>query len=127
MSSIEITGIRIRPVIAPMRRTLNTRVGRFSRVPFLLIDLETRGGGVGRALCFTFIALAQKLLPPLIEELVASVKGRRIAFADAPAVHDAGEKRLTHLGHEGLAKMALSMFDMVLHDALAREAGLPLY
>ena len=41
--TIEITGIRIRPVIAPMRRTLNTRVGKFSRVPFLLIDLETRG------------------------------------------------------------------------------------
>ena len=125
--TIEIAGIRIRSVIVPMRRTLNTRVGRFTRTPFLLIDLETKGGGVGRALCFTFIPLAQKLLPALIEELVASAKGRRIAFADAPAVHDAGEKRLTHLGHEGLAKMALSMFDMALHDALAREAGLPLY
>ena len=98
---------------------LNTRVGRFTRGPFLLIDLETKGGGVGRALCFTFIPLAQKLLPPLIEELVASVKGRKIAFAEAPAVHDAGEKRLTHLGHEGLAKMALSMFDM----AAPRRAG----
>ena len=126
-NAIEIAGIRIRPVIAPMRRTLNTRVGKFTRVPFLLIDLETKGGGVGRALCFTFIPLAQKLLPPLIEELVATVKGRKISFADAPAVHDAGEKRLTHLGHEGLAKMALSMFDMALYDALAREAGVPLY
>jgi mandelate racemase len=96
-------------------------------VPFLLIDLETRGGGVGRALCFTFIPLAQRLLPPLIEELVATVKGRKIGLAEAPAVHDAGEKRLTHLGHEGLAKMALSMFDMGVYDALAREAGVPLY
>ena len=125
--AIEITGIRMRPALAPIKRTLNTRVGRFTRGPFLLIDLETKGGGVGRALCFTFIPLAQKLLPPLIEELVASVKGRKIALADAPAVHDAGEKRLTHLGHEGLAKMALSMFDMALYDALAREAGVPLY
>ena len=125
--TIEITGIRIRPVIAPMRRMLNTRVGRFTRVPFLLIDLEIKGGGVGRALCFTFIALGLKLVPSLIEELVASVKGRKIAFADAPAVHDAGQKRLTHLGHEGVAQMALSMFDMALYDALAREAGVPLY
>ena len=125
--AIEIIGIRIRPALAPIKRTLNTRVGRFTRGPFLLIDLEIKGGGVGRVLCFTFIPLAQKLLPPLIEELVASVKGRKIALADAPAVHDAGEKRLTHLGHEGLAKMALSMFDMALYDALAREAGVPLY
>src|SRR5262245_32550129 len=114
--SIEITGIRIRCALAPIRRVLNTRVGRFTRGPFLLIDLELKGGGVGRALCFTFIPLAQKLLPPLIEELVATVKGRKIALAEAPAVHDAGEKRLTHLGHEGLAKMALSMLDMALYD-----------
>jgi mandelate racemase len=126
-STIEITGIRIRPAIVPMRRTLNTRVGRFTRVPFLLIDLETRGGIGGRALCFTFIPLALKLLPSLIEELVAAAKGRKIDLADAPDVHDAGEKRLTHLGHEGLAKMALSMLDMALYEALAREAGVPLY
>jgi mandelate racemase len=127
MGTIEITGIRIRPAVVPLRRALNTRVGRFTHGPFLLIDLETKGGVIGRALCFTFIALAQKLVPVLIEELVASVKSRKIAYEDAPAVHDAGQKRLSHLGHEGLAQMALSMFDMALHDALAREAGLPLY
>jgi len=127
MASIEITGIRIRPAFVPMRRPLNTRVGRFTHGPFLLIDLETRGGVSGRALCFTFIPLAQKLVPVLIEELATSLKGRKIAFEDAPTVHDAGQKLLTHLGHEGLTQMALSMFDMVLHDALAREAGLPLY
>jgi mandelate racemase len=125
--TIEITGVRIRPAVVPLRRALNTRVGLFTRGPFLLIDLETRGGVTGHALCFTFIQLAQKLVPVLIEELVSSLKGRKIAYADAAAVHDACEKRLSHIGHEGLAKMAISMFDMVLHDALAREAGLPLY
>ena len=124
---IEITGVRIRRALVPVRRVLNTRVGRFTRGPFLLIDLELKGGGVGRALCFTFIPIALKVVPILLDELVAGAKGRKIALADAPAVHDAGQKRLTHMGHEGAAQMALSMFDMALHDALAREAGVPLY
>ena len=111
-----------------MRRMLNTRVGRFTHGPFLLIDLELKGGGVGRvAGLHLHSAGAEAACRSLLEELVAAVKGRKIAYADAPAVHDACQKRLTHLGHEGLAQMALSMFDMALHDALAREAGVPLY
>lgn len=60
---IEITGIRIRAARVPLRRTLNTRVGRFTHGPFLLIDLELKGGGVGRVAGFTFIALGQKIVP----------------------------------------------------------------
>ena len=126
-NTIEITGVRIRRALVPVRRVLNTRVGRFTKGPFLLIDLELKGGGVGRALCFTFMPIGLKVVPILLEELVAGAKGQKVTLADAPAVHDAGQKRLTHMGHEGVAQMALSMFDMALHDGLAREAGVPLY
>jgi mandelate racemase len=127
MTEIEITGVRIRRALVPVRRVLNTRVGRFTKGPFLLIDLELKGGGVGRALCFTFIPIGLKVVPILLEELVAGAKGRQITLEEAAAVHDAGQKGLTHMGHEGVAQMALSMFDMALHDALAREAGVPLW
>ena len=126
-TSIEVTGLRVRRVIAPVRRVLNTRVGRFTQGPFLLIDLELKGGGAGRVLGFTFVPVGLKIIPILLDELLGTVKGRKIAYADLPDVHDAGQKKLTHLGHEGAAKMALSMFDMALYDAVAREAGVPLY
>lgn len=125
--TIEITGIRVRPVSVPIRRTLNTRVGRFTHMSMLLVDLELKGGGTGRMLGPTFMPLGLKLVPIVLEELAASLKGRKITFADLPAVHDGGQKLLSHLGHEGVTQMALSMFDMALYDAVAREAGVPLY
>lgn len=125
--TIEITGVRIRRAIAPIRRVLNTRVGRFIKGPFLLIDLELKGGGQGRMLGFTFMPIGLKVVPILLEAIVDAAKGRKISFAEAAAIHDHCQRSVTHMGHEGVAQMALSMFDMALHDALAREAGVPLW
>lgn len=126
-TTIEVTGLRVRRAMAPVKRTLSTRVGTFTKAPFLLIDLDLKGGGAGHVLGFTFVPVGLKVIPILLEELLATVKGRSIAFADMAALHDAGQRKLTHLGHEGAAMMALSMFDMALHDAFARAADVPLY
>lgn len=126
-ATMEVTGLRVRRVIVPVRRTLATRVGTFTNAPFLLLDLDLKGGGTGHALCFTFIPLALKVIPIFLEELMSVVKGRAISPQTLGAVHDDGQKKLTHLGHEGAAMMALSMLDMALHDAMARSAGVPLY
>jgi mandelate racemase len=125
--AIEIAGVRIRRALQPLRRPLRTGVGLFEKAPFLLIDLETRSGATGRLPGFTFHRLGLALAPPLIEDLVQLVAARPIALGDLPAVHDACQKRLTLLGHEGVAQLALSMLDMAIHDALARENGVPLY
>ena len=126
--TIEITGIRARPLMVPMRRALNTRVGHFTRFPMLLIDLELKGGGVGACMGPTFVALGLKLVPVVLQELAASHQGPQDRLSeDLPKVHDAGQKLLSHLGHEGVTQMALSLFDMALYDAMAREAGVPLY
>lgn len=127
MTAIEITGLRVRRAMVPVRRTLATRVGTFTQGPFLLLDLELKGGGAGHALCFTFVPVGLKVIPILLEEIVGALKGRSIGPEDLSAAHDAGQRKLTHLGHEGAAMMALSMFDMALHDAMARAAGVPLY
>lgn len=125
--TIEITAIRVRPLLVPMRRPLATCVGLFTHGPFLAIDLETKAGATGRVLGFTFARLGLKVVPPVLEALAAFAKGKPITFADVERFHDACQKHLTLLGHEGVTQMALSMFDMAVHDALAQEAGVPLY
>lgn len=126
-ASMVVTGLRVRRAMVPVRRTLATRVGTFTQAPFLLLDLDLVGGGAGHALCFTFVPIGLKVIPLLLEDLIGVVKGRTITPATLGEIHDAGQKRLTHLGHEGAAMMALSMLDMALHDAMARSAGVPLY
>lgn len=125
--AIEITGIRVRPLVLPLPRPLATRVGLFTDGPFLAIDLETKGGGEGRLLAFTFATLGLKLVPAVLDALAEFARGRPITASGMGAFHDACQKKLTLLGHEGVTQMALSMFDMVVYDALAREAGVPLY
>jgi mandelate racemase len=126
-ADIEITGIRVRPLVVPLKRGLATSFGLFKEGPFVAIDLDTKGGIPGRVLGFTFHKLGLKLVPPALEALAAFAKGKTITFAEMPAFHDACQKSLMLLGHEGVTQMALSMFDMAIHDALARAAGVPLW
>jgi hypothetical protein len=59
--------IRVRRASVPIRRVLNTRVGRFTRMSMLLADLELKGGGAGRMLGPTFMPLGLKLVPIVLD------------------------------------------------------------
>lgn len=125
-TSIEITGIRVRPLMVPLRRPLRVSFGTFAEAPFLAVELETRGGIQGRMLGFAFHKLALKLVPPVLEALAASARGRTIEATATDDFHDSCQKSLMLIGHEGVTQLALSMFDIAVHDALARAAGVPL-
>lgn len=127
MPEVRVRGVRVRRLIVPLPRPLDTRVGRFTHGPFLALDLETETGANGRVLGFTFARLGLRVVPPVIAALAEFAKERPLTLETMPRFHDACQKHLTLLGHEGVTQMALSMFDMLVHDALAREAGIPLY
>jgi mandelate racemase len=126
-ASIEITGLRVRPLVVPLKRPLAASFGVFSDAPFLAIDLETRGGIPGRVMGFAFHKLGLRIVPPVLDALAAFAKGRTISYADVGTFHEACQKHLMLLGHEGVTQLALSMFDMAVHDALARAQSMPLW
>ena len=126
-ASITINSVKVRRAMVPLRRPMATSFGVFTHGPFLFVDLECAGGLVGRVSAFAFHALGLRLVPEVLHELGAAFKGRSIALHDAAAIHDAGQKKLMLVGHEGITQFGLSIFDMAIHDALGRAAGLPLY
>lgn len=126
-TSVEVTGIRIRRLVVPLRRELATRIGTFNKGPFLAIDLELKGGGTARVLGFTFSRIGLTVVPPILEALTAFAKGRSLTLRDLPSFHDACAHHLQLLGLEGVTQLGRSMFDMALYDAIARAEGVPLY
>ncbi len=126
-TEIQVTALNIRPLMVPLRRPLATRVGLFEKGPFLALDLETKGGAGGALLGFTFSPLGLTIVPPVLEAMTERLRDKPISLATMPAIHDGLQRQFTLLGHEGVVQMALSMMDMLLYDALAREAGIPLY
>ncbi|MCH8036740.1 MAG: mandelate racemase [Proteobacteria bacterium] len=120
---LTIRGLTIRSVLVPLARPLVTRVVTIERAPFLLLDLQTEEGITGRAYLFGYIPRGNVHLAGLLRDILVLTKGDRIAPV---ALHAKATKGLTLMGHEGLAAMAVSGFDMACWDALAQAAGLPL-
>ena len=120
---LTIRDLTIRSVVVPLKRPLVTRVVSIARAPFLLLDLQTEEGVTGRAYLFGYVPRGNAHLAGLLVDILALTKGDRVAPV---ALHAKATKGLTLMGHEGLAAMAVSGFDMACWDALAQAAGLPL-
>ena len=121
--TLTIRDVTLRSVAVPMARPLATRVVVIEQAALLLIDLHTEEGVTGRAYLFGYSAPGNACLAPPLAWLAEMMKGRTI---DPDTVLADARKALTLMGHEGIAMMAASGFDMACWDALAKAAGLPL-
>ncbi len=121
--ALTLRGVKLRAVRVPMRRPLATRVVIIEQATLLLIDVETEEGITGSAYLFGYLADGPKYMAPLIRGIAEMCKGDALAPAQLFAK---ARKGLTLMGHEGLALIAISGFDMACWDALAKAAGMPL-
>ncbi len=115
--------LRLRSVVVPMARPLVTRVVTIEEAAFILLDLETEEGVTGRAYLFGYSAAGNACLMPALRWLSDALKGEKI---DPETLFDKARKTLTLMGHEGIAMMAVSGFDMACWDAHAQAQGKPL-
>lgn len=118
-----IESIRCVPVLVPLRRTLGTSAAAVSHAPLVLLDLRTSDGCVGRAYCFAYKPSGARAIAHVLDDALDLARGQPLAPAE---VSGTLERRFALIGVTGVVRMALSLFDMAMWDALAISVGRPL-
>ena len=122
---LTLHSVNLRVVSAPLRRPIvsNPMVGRFAEWPFILIDLRTHEGVVGRAYLEPYVLSAARYIVPAIEAAAERLASAPLAPIDAfrSSVH-----ALQLHGREGVSLIAAAGLDMAIWDAFAKAANQPL-
>lgn len=121
--ALTVRAVRATPVELPLRFVLGTSQGTLSRVPLLLVDVETEEGVTGRAWLFCYLKPAAAAIVSLLSEVERLTKGEP---ADPAALWAKLMRRFTLIGVQGIVRMAIAGFDTACWDALALAAGQPL-
>jgi len=122
-AALTIRDLRLRSVAVPLKRPLVTRVVTIDKAAFVLIGLETEEGATGRAYLFGYSLAGNACFVPPLRWLADAMKGETV---DPETLYPKARKALTLMGHEGIAMMAVSGFEMACWDAYAKAQGKPL-
>jgi len=117
--------IKLRVISVPLRRPIvsNPTVGKYTEWPFILLDLITNEGIVGRSYLEPYVAGSTPYILPAITAIAEALRSKPLSPLDCYRT----AVRTTHLsGKEGVGLIATSALDMAIWDATAKAAGLPL-
>ena len=115
--------VTVRAVAIPMRRPIVAKVGTYPEWPFILIDVKTKEGIIGRSYLEPYLKNAIRYIGPVIEDMATAFKGRTLAPLD---MYRDVISSMHLLGRQGVSVIAAAGLDMAIWDALAKAAGLPL-
>lgn len=123
LEKLTFESVTVRAVSVPLRRPLVAKVGHFAEWPFILIDVKTREGVIGRSYLEPYLKNAIRYVGPAIQDMAEAFKGRQLAPLD---MYRDVIGTLHLLGRQGVSVIAAAGLDMAIWDALAKAAGLPL-
>jgi mandelate racemase len=120
---LTLRAVRAVAVEVPMTFALGTSAMTVRTAPLLLIDVQTEEGITGHAYLFCYLPAAAPAIAALLDEVLRTVKGDRLAPTD---LWDKLARRFRLIGVQGIVRMAMAGFDVACWDALAKAAGKPL-
>ncbi|MEL7000469.1 MAG: enolase C-terminal domain-like protein [Pseudomonadota bacterium] len=112
-----------RPVLLEMERPVVARIATIAHWPLILLDLETEEGVTGRAYLEPYVPKSMPYLVAMLNDMSEMLAGDRLAPTE---IYEKIRKSLHFVGYAGLNMIAASGVDMVVWDALARAADMPL-
>jgi len=74
--------VTVRAVAIPLRRPVVAKVGTYPEWPFILIDVHTKEGVIGRSYLEPYLKNAVRYVGPMIQDMADAFKGRTLAPLD---------------------------------------------
>jgi mandelate racemase len=118
-----IRSLTTRGVMVPLKFTLGTSAAIVKTVPLLLVDLLYEDGITGRAYTFCYRPSGAVAMSSHLFEAVDLLKGKNSTPFD---VAQTLSRQFALLGVTGAVRMALSLLDMAMWDAIAQMQRVPL-
>jgi mandelate racemase len=109
--------------MVPLKFTLGTSAAIVKVVPLLLVDLLNEDGITGRAYAFCYRPSGAVAISAHLFEAVDLLKGKDTTPFDAAQILS---RQFALLGVTGTVRMALSLLDMAMWDAIAQMQRIPL-
>src|ERR1700724_3150283 len=113
-----IRSLTTRGMVVPLKFTLGTSAAIVKAVPLLLVDLLNEEGVTGRAYTFCYRRSGAVAISSHLFEAVDLLKGSDATPFDATQTLS---RQFALLGVTGAVRMALSLLDMAMWDAMAQR------